>query len=77
MGKHRSYTVKYKLEVIDWYIENGKSLRKTEKQFKIDRKRIREWLGMEDRLRFNSKGKFCQKKKLHHGINQAFLVSIS
>ena len=67
MPKMKGYSVQYKLNVLTWYFENGKSLHKTSKEFKIDRKRIREWLAMEDALRGNSKGKASERKKLHIG----------
>ena len=54
----KGYSVQYKLNVLTWYFENGKSLHKTSKEFKIDRKRIREWLAMEGAT---------QKEKLQSG----------
>ena len=67
MPKRNSYTVKFKLDVIKWYNENGRSLHKTAKEHKVDRKRIREWIAIEDALRGNSRGKASEKRKLHPG----------
>lgn len=74
MPKMKSYTVKYKLDVIDWHNSNGKSGHKTAKHFKIDRKRIREWLSIEDSLRANSRGKSSERKKLHQGTVHLKLI---
>ena len=67
MPKHRSFTVKYKLDAIEWHKDNGASITKTAKEFAVDRKRIREWLGMEEDLRDNSHGKDVKKRRLHAG----------
>ena len=48
---HKTYTVEYKLSVLDWYYANGENKRQTAKHFGIDRKRIRDWLGLEQQFR--------------------------
>ena len=67
MPKQNSYTVKYKLEAIKWYRDNGKSIRKTAGYFKVDRKRIREWINKEGELRAHSHGSDAKKRRINCG----------
>ena len=67
MPKHRSYTVEFKLSVIKWHKEKGESIRKTAREYQIDRKRIREWLKQEDELNSNSRGSDAKKRRISHG----------
>ena len=69
MPKQRSYTVKYKLDCINWHKENGASIRKTAGYFGVDRKRVREWLGMEDELLLHSHGKEAKKRRINCGTD--------
>lgn len=48
---HNSYTVEFKLQVLDWYHKNGKNKNAAAKQFGVDRKRIRDWEMNEQLLR--------------------------
>ena len=48
---HNSYTVEFKLQVLDWYHNNGKNKNAAAKQFGVDRKRIRDWEMNEQLLR--------------------------
>ena len=48
---HNSYTIAYKLAVLDWYHENGENKTLTSKHFGVARKRIRDWSLIEDQLR--------------------------
>ena len=41
---YHSYTVQFKVSVVDWHNANGANLSKTSREFEIDRKRIREWM---------------------------------
>ena len=52
----RSFTVEFKRDVIDGHAENGRSIHKTAKEYKIDRKCVRNWLNQEDILRQNGTG---------------------
>ena len=40
---HNSYTVEFKLQVLDWYHKHGENKNITAKNFGVDRKRIRDW----------------------------------
>lgn len=62
--KQRSYSVREKLKCIEWYKENGSSIRKTALQFGIDRKRVREWINKEEVLRKSE----SQKYRLTEGM---------
>lgn len=48
---HKSYTVQYKLAVLDWYHTHGENKNQTAKHFGVDRKRIRDWLRHEPQFR--------------------------
>ena len=45
---YHSYTVQFKVSVVDWHNANGANLSKTSREFEIDRKRIREWIANYD-----------------------------
>ena len=62
MPKHRSFTVRYKLEAIDWYNTNGRNIAKTAREFNVDRKRVRDWLANEYLLRTNVWGAASKKR---------------
>ena len=63
MPTHRSYTVKFKLDVLSWYRQNGNNKKRTADHYKIDRKRIREWLEQEEELLLNRRGSASMKKR--------------
>lgn len=50
----KSYPVEFKLEVLDWYYNNGKNKLKTATHFNIHTKRIRDWELNEAFLRAHS-----------------------
>ena len=62
-----SYTVEFKLGLLRWYQDNGENRHPTARNFGIDRKRLREWLEKEDRLRDNRVGAAKKKRKLNPG----------
>lgn len=65
---HRaSYTVDFKLSVVEWIQSNGKSVRAASKQFGVDRKCIREWLKEREVLGSARVLRGPQKRKLHGG----------
>ena len=60
---HNSYTVAFKINVLDWYYANGENKSHTSKQFGVDRKRIRDWLQSEDHLRAMPLANRMRRKK--------------
>ena len=50
-SKRRSYTREFKLRVIKWYMDNGQNKVRTAFHFKVDRKRVREWVQNEESIR--------------------------
>lgn len=60
---HRSFTVEYKLNVLDWYYAHGENKKQTAKHFGVDRKRIRDWLKLEQQLRMEPPSNMQRKKK--------------
>ena len=64
---YHSYTVQFKVSVVDWHNANGANLSKTSREFEIDRKRIREWIANYDTLRLNCHGRGKRKRCLHDG----------
>ncbi|KAH9374235.1 hypothetical protein HPB48_015357 [Haemaphysalis longicornis] len=63
-----SYTVAKKIEVIRWHREHGKNVHQTSRQFKLDRKRIREWVKNFDNLLQQNFGKAKLRRKLSNGV---------
>lgn len=74
--RHRSYSVEYKLQVIDWYSGNGQVIAGTAREFGLDRKRVREWLKMEDTLRANSRGSAAKIRRLHAGADVCVEIDV-
>ena len=68
MPKQKSYSVSYKVRVIDWYNANGKSIHKAANEFGVDHKRIREWLQNEHVLGANNRGNSAKRLRFHQGI---------
>ena len=59
--------MEYKLKVVAWYKANGENKHATARQFGLDRKRLREWLEKEDRLREKGVGVGKKRRKLPEG----------
>ena len=60
---HRSFTMEYKLNVLDWYYAHGENKKQTAKHFGVDRKRIRDWLKLEQQLRMEPPSNMQRRKK--------------
>ena len=60
-SRRKSYTVDFKLKVLDWYHKNGESGHVTSKHFEIDRRMLRNWLAKEDCMKKTR----CRKEKKH------------
>ena len=60
--------VEFKLGVVEWYNENGENDYATERQFGIDRNRIRDWVENVDFLRQQNIGANGKKRKLTVGM---------
>ena len=69
MPKNRSYTVTFKLQVIQWHRQNGGNVSETARNFNVDRKRVREWMGQEDVLLMHRRGAEAQKKRIGGGAS--------
>ena len=67
MSRRRSFSVKYKLGVVEWHKKNGESIRKTAGEYGVDRKRVREWINQEEELSQNSKGSSAKKLRVSYG----------
>lgn len=64
MPMHRSYTVKFKLDAVKWFHDNGGNVSATARQFNVHRRRIKDWVDNEDVLQMNKRGKNAQKKRI-------------
>ena len=62
-----SYTVDFKLSVVEWLKNGGRSLREASKQFGVDRKCIRQWVREKAVLGSARLQRGPQKRKLHEG----------
>ena len=56
--------MKYKLSVVDWFDRNGNNVSQTAREFSVDRKRVREWVSLEDTLMLHRRGSEALKKRL-------------
>lgn len=66
--KLKSYTVSFKVEVVEWYRREGmQNVTKTATKFGVDRKRVREWNEKYDALLDANIGSGKKKRKLHGG----------
>ncbi len=64
MPRNRSYSVRYKLNVIQWHTDNGRNVSQTAREFGIDRKRVRDWVAKEGELQMHRRGSAGQKKRI-------------
>ena len=74
-----SYTIEYKINVLDWYHAHGENKRQTAQHFGVDRKRIRDWLKAEQQLRAEPPSNMQRRKKNTGGahykpLDQAMLM---
>jgi len=64
---HRSYTLDFKLAVVDWLHSHSASYRAAAKQFGVDRKMVKDWVERKEYLRTAIIHHGPNKKKLHQG----------
>lgn len=62
-----SYTVKKKVEVVEWHRQTGRNVHATARHFGIDRKRVREWDKNFETVLQRSYGKGKAQRKLSNG----------
>ena len=62
-----SYTVEFKMLVVDWLRKNDRNVSKTAREFEVDRKRVREWDKNYDKLVENKVGRCAKKRKIGCG----------
>ncbi|KAH7983192.1 hypothetical protein HPB52_010010 [Rhipicephalus sanguineus] len=62
-----SYTVKKKIEVVEWHRQAGRNVHATARHFSIDRKRVREWDKKFDSLLQQNFGTAKLRRKLSNG----------
>ena len=67
---HNSYTIAYKIAVLDWYHDNGENKSLTSKHFGVARKRIRDWCLMEDQLRSMPQANRLRKRNPSKGYGR-------
>ncbi len=64
-----SYTLQFKMGVVEWVESTGASVRAAAKKYSVDRKMIRNWLSNKERMRaaLLSRGPSPGLRKLHEG----------
>lgn len=62
-----SYTIEQKVKVVEWHHKNGNNVSKTAREFKVDRKRVREWITKYQFLLELSHGKAKLRRALSVG----------
>ena len=65
--RRNSYTVKFKISVVEWQRKNQASLHRTAAEFSIDRKRVREWRDKSSVLKANECGAKKKRRRLCNG----------
>ena len=65
--RRNSYTVEFKIAVVEWQRKNQASLHKTAAEFSIDRKRVREWHDQYSVLKANECGAKKKRRRLYSG----------
>ena len=64
---YHTYTVQFKVSVIDWHLAHRENISQTAREFEVDRKRVREWLANADKLRQHCHGRGKRMRRLHPG----------
>ena len=69
MCSHRrsSYTVNFKVSVVEWTRKNEASLHTAAREFNVDRKRVRDWTQKYDELKGKCAGAPGKRRKLSTG----------
>ncbi len=62
-----SYTLQFKMGVVEWVESTGASLRAAAKKFSVDRKMIRNWIGNKERMKSALLARGPGMRKLHEG----------
>ena len=65
--RRNSYTVKFKVSVVEWHRNNEASLHKRAKRFSVDRKHVREWCQKYSVLKGQTSGALGKRRRLTHG----------
>ena len=65
--RRNSYSIKFKVSVVEWYHNNEASLHKTAKRLSIDRKRVREWCSKYSVLKGKTSGALGKRRRINHG----------
>ena len=67
--RYHSFTVEYKISIVEWHQGNGLVMSKTASQFSIDRKCVEDWNAKYEELKQHEatpKGK--KARKMHEGL---------
>ena len=70
-SKRASYTVQFKMSVVEWVESTGSSLSAASRKFSVDRKMIRNWIVEKERMRLALLVRGPGKRKLHEGKSPA------
>ena len=65
--RRNSYSIKFKVSVVEWHHNNEASLHKTAKRFSIDRKRVCEWCQKYSVLKGQTSGALGKHRHINHG----------
>lgn len=67
MAKRHSYDLLFKVNAVKWLQEHGNNVSNAAKEFRVNRKQIREWRDSQDFLNKQAVGKMRKSRKLHSG----------
>ena len=66
-GRRNSYTIDFKVLVVDWLRKNEGNISKAAREFDVDRKRVREWNEKYDQLKTHHVGQRAKRRKIGSG----------
>ena len=68
MASHlSSYKVDFKIQAVEWLRSHGQNVSAAAREFRVDRKRIRDWDHQYSRLLQHNVGSAKEKRKVHPG----------
>ena len=74
--RRNSYTVKFKISVVEWQRKNQASLHRTAAEFSIDCKRVREWRDKSSVLKANECGAKKKRRRLCNGGRRPLFIDL-
>ena len=62
---YHTYTVQFKVSVVDWHLAHGENVSQTAREFEVERTGMHEWLVNADKLRQHCHSRQKRTRRLH------------